>query len=60
MDGLVSDLVSRADDATAEVSELASDAGMPESTFTPILDGVRQRAGMISPVCAMMRSSMTR
>jgi hypothetical protein len=49
MDGILSGLTSRVEEASAEVFELASVSGMPESTFTPILDGVRQRAGMIDP-----------
>ncbi len=47
MDGIFSALAVRADGAIAEVAEMASDAGVPESTFTPILDGVRERAATI-------------
>lgn len=47
MDDIFSNLVARADDALSEVASLAADASMPESTYGPILDGVRRRMGMI-------------
>ncbi|MCP4767932.1 MAG: type II toxin-antitoxin system HipA family toxin [Gammaproteobacteria bacterium] len=47
MDGIFSKLAARVDDAIAGAAEQAADAGMPESTFASILDGVRKRAGMI-------------
>ena len=47
MDDIFSDLMSRIDEGIAEAAGLASDAGMPESTSASILDGMRQRAGMI-------------
>ncbi|UCB55072.1 MAG: type II toxin-antitoxin system HipA family toxin [Thiotrichales bacterium] len=47
MDDIFSGLMSRIDEGIAEAAGLASDAGMPESTSAPILDGMRQRAGMI-------------
>lgn len=50
MDDIFSDLTTRMEDAIASASELATDIGMPESTLTPILDGVRKRAGMIGNV----------
>ena len=47
MDDIFSDLVRGVDGAIAEAAGQASDVGMPESTFAPILEGVRKRAGMI-------------
>ena len=47
MDNLFSDMSARVDDALEEAAALATDAGMPESTADPILDGVRKRAGRI-------------
>jgi serine/threonine-protein kinase HipA len=47
MDSIFSDLVARTEGAIAETAALASDAGMPESTIGPILDGVKKRAAMI-------------
>jgi len=47
MDNIFSDLAARIDDAIAEAAAMVADAGMPESTSGPILDGVRKRAGMI-------------
>ncbi len=48
MDNLFSDMSARVDDALEEAAALASDAGMPESTADPILDGVRKRAERIA------------
>ncbi|MEN8131863.1 MAG: type II toxin-antitoxin system HipA family toxin [Pseudomonadota bacterium] len=47
MDSIFSDLTARMDDAIAEAAALAADAGMPESTAGPILDGASKRAKMI-------------
>ncbi|MFQ5644111.1 MAG: type II toxin-antitoxin system HipA family toxin [Thiogranum sp.] len=47
MDSIFSGLATQMDDAIAEAAALAADAGLPESTFGPILDGVSKRAGMI-------------
>jgi serine/threonine-protein kinase HipA len=47
MDSIFSDLATRMDDAIAEAATMATDAGMPESTSSPILAGVNKRAGMI-------------
>ena len=47
MDSLFSDLATRMEDAIIRVAALASDAGMPKSTYEPILAGVDKRAGMI-------------
>lgn len=48
MDDIFSDLARGVDGAIAEAAEQAKDAGMPESTSAPILDGVRKRAGMFN------------
>ena len=50
VESIFSELAARMDDAIVEVAALATDAGMPESTTGPILDGVRKRAGMIQHV----------
>ena len=47
LDSIFSELAAGIDDAIAEATTMATDAGMPESTSGPILDGVRKRAGMI-------------
>ena len=47
MDNLFSDLGTRMEGAITEVAALAAEAGTPESTTGPILEGVRKRAGMI-------------
>ncbi len=47
MDSLFSDLAMQIEDAIIRVAALASDAGMPKSTYEPILDGVTDRAGLI-------------
>ena len=47
MDNLFSDLSTRMEGATTEVAALAAEAGIPELTTGPILEGVRKRAGMI-------------
>jgi serine/threonine-protein kinase HipA len=47
MDNIFSDLSTRAEDAIAEAESLATDAGVPESTTGPILEGVQKRAGLI-------------
>ena len=47
MDNLFSDLSTRMEGAITEVAALAAEAGTPESTTGPILEGVRKRAGMI-------------
>jgi serine/threonine-protein kinase HipA len=46
-DNLFSDLSTRTEGAITEVAALAAEAGIPESTTGPILEGVRKRAGMI-------------
>lgn len=48
MASIFSELVARMEDAIAEASTMAANAGMPESTSGPILDGVSQRAGIIA------------
>ena len=45
MDNLFSDMSARIEGAVAEAAALAAEAGMPESTTGPILDGMRKRAG---------------
>ena len=47
MDNLLSDMSTRIEDAITEAAALATDAGMPESTSSQILEGARKRAGMI-------------
>jgi len=47
MDSIFSDLAARMDDAIAEAATMATDAGMPESTAGPILDGVNKRAALM-------------
>jgi serine/threonine-protein kinase HipA len=47
MEGIFSDLTTRMEGAITEAATLAAEAGMPESTADPIMDGVRKRARMI-------------
>ena len=47
MDSLFSDLAMQMEDAIVRVAALASEAGMPKSTYEPILAGVDKRARMI-------------
>jgi serine/threonine-protein kinase HipA len=47
IDSIFTDLVTRTENAFSEAANLAADAGMPESTYGPILDGVSKRVGMI-------------
>ncbi len=47
MDRLFSDLMKQIGSAITRVAALAADAGMPESTYEPILTGVEKRARMI-------------
>lgn len=47
LDSIFSDLVARAENALPETANLAAEAGMPESTSGPILDGARRQVGMI-------------
>ncbi|MGB5177701.1 MAG: hypothetical protein WBP44_03120 [Gammaproteobacteria bacterium] len=47
MDSIFSGLATRIEGAIAEVTAQAADAGMPASTYGPILDGVGKRARMI-------------
>jgi serine/threonine-protein kinase HipA len=47
IDSIFSDLVARTENALSEAANLAAEAGMPESTSGPILDGVRRRVGVI-------------
>jgi hypothetical protein len=47
-DTIFSDLAARTEKAITEAADLAADAGMPESTSGPILDGVRRRGEMIA------------
>jgi serine/threonine-protein kinase HipA len=47
MDSIFSDLAARMDDAIAEATALAADAGMPELTSEPIFAGVSKRAAML-------------
>ena len=48
MDNIFFDVVARMNDAIVEAAALAADAGMPELSSGPILDGVNKRAGMIA------------
>lgn len=47
IDGIFSGLSARIDDAIAETSTLAADAGVPESTSEPIFAGMNKRAEII-------------
>ena len=47
MDSIFSDLSAQMDDAIAEATALAADAGMPELTSGPIFAGVSKRAAML-------------
>ncbi len=47
MDSIFSDLNARMENAITEATALAVDAGMPEATLGPILEGVRKRASML-------------
>ncbi|MDT8388428.1 MAG: type II toxin-antitoxin system HipA family toxin [Thiogranum sp.] len=47
IDSIFSDLAARIGGAITEVADLAADAGMPESTSSPILAGVSKRAKII-------------
>ena len=47
MDSIFSELAARMEGAIAEAATRAADAGMPEVTSGPILDGVSKRAAMI-------------
>jgi serine/threonine-protein kinase HipA len=47
IDSIFTDLVTRTENALSEAANLAADAGMPDSTYGPILDGVSKRVGMI-------------
>ncbi len=47
MDDIFSNLADRMEGAISETAALAADAGMPASTFSPILDEVRKRVAMI-------------
>lgn len=47
IDSIFSSLTARMDDAIAETAALAADAGMPTSSFEPILAGVTKRAKII-------------
>ena len=47
IDDIFSDLATRTENALSEVANLATDAGMPNATSEPILDGVRKRVAMI-------------
>jgi len=47
MDSIFSDLAAQMDAAIAEAAALAVDAGMPESTYEPILSSVSKRARMV-------------
>jgi len=47
IDDIFSGLAAQINDAIADAATLAADAGMPESTFEPILAGVNKRAKMI-------------
>ena len=48
MDNIFSDVAARMNDAIAEAAALVANAGMLESSSSPILDGVNKRAGMIA------------
>ena len=50
MDNIFSAVAERMDDAIAEVAAMVADAGVPESTYEPILAGVIKRAGMIKAI----------
>jgi serine/threonine-protein kinase HipA len=47
MDDIFANLVPQIDKAIAEVRALAAEAGAPETTYEPILAGVKKRAGFI-------------
>ena len=47
MESIFSDLATGIEGAIAEAADLAAEAGMQESTASPILTGVRKRAAMI-------------
>ena len=47
VDDILLGLASRMDDAIAEIAKLAADTGVPESTYKPVLAGVRDRARLI-------------
>ena len=47
MDSIFSDLAAQMDDAIADATALAADAGMPELTSGPIFAGVSKRAAML-------------
>lgn len=47
MDSIFSNLAAQMDDAIAEATALAADAGMPELTSGPIFAGVSKRAAML-------------
>jgi serine/threonine-protein kinase HipA len=47
IEGIFTDLVTRTENALSEAANLAADAGMPDSTYGSILDGVSKRVGMI-------------
>ena len=50
MDSIFTDLNERMENAIAEAVVLAAEAGMPEATTGPILDGVNKRSRMIEAV----------
>ena len=47
MENIFSDLARRIEGTIPEAAALAADAGVPSSTFEPILTGVNQRAGIL-------------
>jgi len=47
MDDIFGNLVPQIDKAIAEVRALAENANAPETTYDPILHGVKKRAGLI-------------
>jgi serine/threonine-protein kinase HipA len=48
MDDVFGKLIPQIDNAITEVRTLAVDAGVPETTYEPILAGVKKRAGLIA------------
>ncbi len=48
MESIFTDLTERMEDAIVDVTALAADVGMPESTAGPILAGMSQQTGLIS------------
>ena len=50
MDDIFANIVPQIDDAISEVRALAVEASAPETTYEPILAGVKKRAGLIERI----------